>query len=200
MKLFLHRCLGAGFVALGMSVASAAGSHAGSTQAPLAWSLGIPVPSKVRPALHLRDDKSVSLRARLAQGRPVLLTFVFSGCSSTCPVSIAVAQNILQHQSPGRQIDIAFVNLDPVNQDADAFAAWVRSFDKRFVPLWAPMPELVRAIELMGVSVNGAQDQITHSAVWYWMESTEAVARVFPYATSADALAAELQLRLRTQH
>src|SRR5262245_35941410 len=62
--------------------------------------------------------------SRLA-GAPVLLFFGFTHCSSTCPVAMGVAREVLHGLASPAQAQVVFVTLDPLNDGPEQLRAYV---------------------------------------------------------------------------
>lgn len=153
---------------------------------------GMAAPPGVHAYLGLRDVSGRSLSSHLEDGRRVLLTWVFSACSSTCPVSLDLGRRLLERLPAADAPTLAFVNLDPYSEDPAGFARWLAAYDGRFLGLNATPDELRAALGRMGVAVRGESGALEHSAVWYLIEPDGSIARVYPFATPLDALVDDL--------
>lgn len=76
------------------------------------------------------DGKLVSLRALLQQHRPVLLQFVYTTCTTVCPVLSATFSQA-QGRLAARQADYAMVSIsiDPEHDTPQKLAAYAQRFD-----------------------------------------------------------------------
>lgn len=83
------------------------------------------------PDLRLvRDDgRSVSLQRELDDGRPVVLSFIYTTCTAICPmVSQSLAQFVGLLGKQGSQVHLASISIDP-EQDTPAR---LRAYAQRF--------------------------------------------------------------------
>jgi protein SCO1/2 len=63
----------------------------------------------------VRDDgKTVQLTRELDDGRPVVLTFVFTSCTTICPMISATLAQLQRRLGPARdQVHIVSISIDP---------------------------------------------------------------------------------------
>lgn len=78
----------------------------------------------------LRDQQAQALRAEALRGHVVLLHFVFTGCSATCPTQVRELASVLDALQPSAREAVRFVSvsLDPHDTPA-ALAAFARRHD-----------------------------------------------------------------------
>ena len=122
--------------------------------------LGPVEPARAVPglALTLHDGRRTTLPDLLA-GRFTALQLMFTGCSATCPIQVAVFA-ALQAQVLGRvpRAQLLSLSIDPLGDDARALAAWRARFGAR--PEWiAAVPPLQHAdvmLEFLGGRAAGA--------------------------------------------
>jgi protein SCO1/2 len=124
MRLFHTICI---FVS--MVIASAAMAD---TPAPTTRNLQRVEAMYVIPAVDLvRDDgKTVSLSAELDDGRPVVLNFIYTSCSTICPLSsqvFAQFQRALgaRHES----VHLVSISTDPEQDSPTRLRAYAQQFD-----------------------------------------------------------------------
>ncbi len=74
--------------------------------------------------LHFIDHRQQPLTAQTLRGKPVLLHFVFTGCSSTCPPQIheLVAMRAALPASARAQLQLVSVTVDPLADTPQALA------------------------------------------------------------------------------
>jgi protein SCO1/2 len=78
----------------------------------------------------VRDDgKSVSLREELDDGRPVLLNFIFTSCTSICPLSSKVFADFARELGPERHhVHLMSISIDPEQDTPAQLRAYARQF------------------------------------------------------------------------
>jgi protein SCO1 len=83
------------------------------------------------PAVMLvrADGKSVSLPQELDDGRPVLLNFVFTTCSSICPLTSRTLEEF-QHKlgSEARRVHLMSISIDPEQDTPARLTEYARKF------------------------------------------------------------------------
>lgn len=81
------------------------------------------------PDFTLRDDGGSAWTLSQQRGKVVLLTFGFTHCSDTCPATVAKLAR-LGHLIPAgaRDLEVAFVTVDPARDDPAAVHRFVARF------------------------------------------------------------------------
>jgi protein SCO1/2 len=82
----------------------------------------------VLEGVELHDQRGVAIDASSLQGRPVLLNFVFTGCSSTCPVQVHELAE-LHRALPGdvrTAVRFLSITVDPVHDTPQSLAEFAR--------------------------------------------------------------------------
>ena len=89
-------------------------------------------PAWAQPAalagLRLVDHRQQALTAAQLAGRPVLLHFVFTGCSATCPLQVQQLRTVHASLAPAVRSAVHFVSVsvDPVADTPQALAEFAR--------------------------------------------------------------------------
>jgi len=75
------------------------------------------------------DGKSVSLPQELDDGRPVLLNFIFTTCSSICPLTSRTLEEF-QHKlgSEAARVHLMSISIDPEQDTPARLTAYARKF------------------------------------------------------------------------
>lgn len=75
------------------------------------------------------NDKSVNLRALLASNDPVMMNFVFTTCSTICPVTTKVMSDVPALLGrEGAKLRMISISIDPENDTPLQLKAYARSF------------------------------------------------------------------------
>ena len=76
-----------------------------------------------------QDGKEVSLPRELDDGRPVLLNFIFTTCSSTCPLTSRTLEEF-QHKlgSEAAKVHLVSISIDPEQDTPARLADYARTF------------------------------------------------------------------------
>jgi protein SCO1/2 len=74
----------------------------------------------------LRDDGTRTTLARQLRGRSTALHFMFTGCTSTCPIQGATFARLQERLAPhaGERLQLLSISVDPLGDDARALARW----------------------------------------------------------------------------
>ena len=88
-----------------------------------AWAQPLPL-----RGLALTDQHQQPLRAAALAQRPVLLSFVFAGCSSTCPLQVKELAALHDELPASARAQVRFVSVtvDPLSDTPQALAAFAQ--------------------------------------------------------------------------
>ncbi len=76
------------------------------------------------------DGKRVSLPKELNDGRPVVLTFIFTTCREICPVISATFAQLQRKLGSDRdRVHLASISIDPEHDTPARLAAYAKEFD-----------------------------------------------------------------------
>ena len=60
------------------------------------------------------DEKSVNLAAELDDGRPVVLNFIDTSCTTICPLSSQIFERFQDDLGPGHEpVHLVSISIDP---------------------------------------------------------------------------------------
>ena len=84
----------------------------------------------IPPIRLVRDDgKIVSLPEEINDGRPVVLNFIFTSCSSTCPLMSAVFAQFQRKLGPDRdKVHLMSISIDPEEDTPARLREYARKF------------------------------------------------------------------------
>jgi len=83
------------------------------------------------PKVHLvrEDGKRISLPAELNDGRPVVLTFIFTTCKEICPIITATLAQLQRELGPNRdRVHMASISIDPEHDTPARLEAYAKEF------------------------------------------------------------------------
>lgn len=82
----------------------------------------------VLKGVELRDQRGQAVDASSLQRRPVLLNFVFTGCSSTCPVQVHELAELHRALPDEVRTTVRFLSItvDPVHDTPQSLSAFAR--------------------------------------------------------------------------
>ncbi len=128
---------------------------------------------------------------RLA-GRPSLLTFGFTQCSSTCPMSLQTASELIARSAASR-VQVVFVSLDPLADTPAQLAKHLANFSPSILGVTGDPVAIEAMAETFRVGVRrGVPEGLAHSSMWYLLDERVVVRSVAKY----DAPVAELETLL----
>jgi protein SCO1/2 len=122
MKFRAHRILAAALAgAAALTLAAVAAGAAHSTSTVVYHTPGV--------TLVRQDGKEVSLPRELDDGRPVLLNFIFTTCSSICPLTSRTLEEF-QHKlgSEAAKVHVVSISIDPEQDTPARLADYARTF------------------------------------------------------------------------
>jgi len=101
------------------------------------------------PDVELRDEQghAVRLRELLASDQPIALNFIYTSCTTICPVMTAT---FLQMQkelaADSRRPRFVSISIDPDFDTAPVLAAYARRFDASWTFLSGATPDVLRVL------------------------------------------------------
>lgn len=156
-----------------------------------ALEFGAPPPAGIGGPVDLVDDQGRRFTNARLQGRPALLFFGFTHCGITCPVALATAKQLLAQASVMHSPPVVFVTLDPLNDDVAALHRFLSNFDPRLIGLTGSPTQIEDVADRFGVGTRRAGGRLEHSSMWYLLDGSGRVRRVYGIDTPAPQLAAD---------
>ena len=134
------------------------------------------------------------------RGKLVVMYFGYTSCPDACPTDLSSIAAAIRALGPdGDGVQPVFVTLDPLRDTRPVLAAYVRSFDPRFVALGGTEQE-VRRVALSykvfyeKVPRQGSKDYlIDHTSFTYVLDAEGRYAGYFPPGTGGERIAAQLR-------
>ncbi|GAC1664284.1 MAG: SCO family protein [Steroidobacteraceae bacterium] len=145
------------------------------------------------------DGKSVSLPAELDDGRPVVLNFIYTSCTTICPLGSQVFSQF-QRRLGGRQsaVHLVSISIDP-EQDTPAR---LRSYADQYqaAPGWDHYTGALAATSAVQRAFNAYRgDKMSHTPLTLMRAAPGRPWVRFDGFATADALVAEVNLWSGTQ-
>lgn len=143
------------------------------------------------PGFSLRDQSGALVSLAALRGRPVLLTFLDSQCTSSCPIQGRQVASILRRLPAAERPTLVVVSVD---QQGDtpagirrALAKW--GLDGTWSTHWLNAPSragLARVWRAYGITVQPKSNDIVHSLALYLIDrrGNERTAYLFPFLPS----------------
>ncbi|MGH7707465.1 MAG: SCO family protein [Vulcanimicrobiaceae bacterium] len=144
-------------------------------------------------ATQLVDQRGDRFTFAQLRGRPVVVTFISSRCTDTCPISngvfAAIARDLVQRRLGARLVTIT---LDPNYDTPFVMARFARAFDAapdrwRFAS--GRPADVVRVMHAFGVTakVDARGEPSVHSSFVYVVDSTGRLTRTFLLSTQTES-------------
>lgn len=142
---------------------------------------------------------------RAEPGELLVVYFGFTNCPDICPTTMADLRTALdQLGEDAARVDVAMVTVDPA-RDIDVLTGYVQDFVPGAHAIATDDPAALRSVaEPFGVSyqVTTAPDgevEVGHSSYLFAVDDTGTLVITWPFGTSADDLAADLEQLLAEQ-
>lgn len=150
------------------------------------------------PAVKLlRDDgKSISLPDEMNDGRPVVLNFIFTSCSSICPLMSQVFAQFQQRLGPeAANVHIMSISIDPEEDTPARLREYAHKFHA--APGWQHYSGTIEASLAAQRAFNVWRgDKMSHSAVIFMRSTPDSPwLRIDGFASSDELLHQFRQLR-----
>ena len=165
---------------------------------------GVSIASRdyIVPAVHLvRDDgRTVSLPEEMNDGRPVVLNFIFTSCSSVCPLMSQVFGQFQQKLGAERdRVHLMSISIDPEEDTPGRLKEYARKFHAG--PGWQHYTGTVEA-SLATQKAFGVYwgDKMSHAVVTLLRAAPGQPWRRIDGFLTPDQLLAEYHQLVRTPH
>lgn len=143
------------------------------------------------PPFALRDQRGAVVSLAALRGRPVLLVFLDSQCTTECPIAGRQLGSVLRRLPAARRPAVLVVSVDPRGDThasiAHALAKWKLAgpWDVHWLSA-ATRSQLAAVWKAYGVTVEPATNDIVHSLALYLIDrrGDERTAYLFPFLQS----------------
>jgi protein SCO1/2 len=139
------------------------------------------------------------------RGDVVALSFGYTFCPDVCPTTLVeLAQVRARLGAAAKRLHVFFVTVDPERDTPERLRTYTRAFDPTFVGLTGTAEQLARARRAYGVTAKkrvvpgtSAAYLVDHSAFVYVIDPEGRLRLMFPFGTSIDVMAHDIELLLR---
>jgi len=147
-------------------------------------------------------DGEISLRD--FEDKVVLLFFGYTFCPDVCPTTLnelAQAMDILGKKA--KDVQVIFVSVDPARDTPEHLAEYVNLFNPNFIGATASEEEIASLAALYGIFYEKDGDPetdtylVNHTATVLVIDQQGHLKLLFPFGTSAEAIAADIAYLLR---
>jgi protein SCO1/2 len=150
---------------------------------------GAAPPSGIGGPIDLVDDRGTRFTNARLHGQPALVFFGFMHCGASCPMALATAKQLLAQESVMRAPSIFFVTLDPLHDDPASLHRFLASVDQRLIGLTGSTSQVEDVADRFGVGIRRTDGRLEHSSMWYLLDGSGRVRRVYGIDTPAPQLA-----------
>jgi protein SCO1/2 len=166
---------------------------------------GVLDPPRPAPELALKTSGDADFRLGRYRGDVVLLSFGYTFCPDVCPTTLVeLAQVRARLGAAARRVHVFFITVDPERDTPERLRTYTRAFDPTFVGLTGTAERLAQARRAYGVTAQkrlvpgtSAAYLVDHSAFVYVIDPDGRLRLMFPFGTSIDDMAHDVQLLLR---
>ncbi len=138
------------------------------------------------------------------EGNIVLLYFGYTFCPDVCPTTLAELGRMMRELGPqAEDVKVIMVTVDPERDTPERLAEYVQYFHPDFIGLTGSEEEIAQTATPLGVyfakqEVEGASGYLMdHTATVLMVDKEGSVRMIWPYGTSADAIAEDVRYFLR---
>lgn len=174
-----------------------------STTPALQSGTALPAPRPL-PAFTLADHLGSPFGNAQLSGRPALVFFGFTHCPDVCPMTLALLSQ-LQRDEAFKDLRMLFITVDPARDDQAVLQRYVAAFGGRFTGLRGDDAELDPLLLGLGAARFvqprvGADYNVDHSAVLYYINSRGALSAVFTPPHQLAGLRNDLATLMESGH
>lgn len=153
------------------------------------------------PAMDFELISSIQKPIRLSdfRGKLVVLYFGYTFCPDVCPASMStLAKAMAQLGRKADDIQVIMISVDPERDTPDKLAEYVTKFDPSFIGATGTIDEISAVASLYGVFFQkdpGTPETgylVSHTSSVLVIDREGHLRLIFPFDTSADAIAADL--------
>jgi len=135
------------------------------------------------------DDRPVRLRDLMATNDPVMVNFIFTTCSTICPVTTKVLSDMpARLGGEGKRLRIISISIDPENDTPLQLKAYAKSFQAG--ERWKFLTGRVQDIKAVQLALDSYRsDKMAHEPVTLMRQSSDKMwVRIDGFATPEELL------------
>jgi cytochrome oxidase Cu insertion factor (SCO1/SenC/PrrC family) len=127
------------------------------------------------------------------RGRPVLLTFIDSRCTTLCPLTAELLRKAVQFLGPHQPVQLLAVNANPEYTSVAAVRRWSARHGMlhRWLFLTGPAVDLRLVWSRYGIAARVVRGDVQHTALVFLIDPAGRERAVFPIATQRRSLTEE---------
>lgn len=151
-------------------------------------------------SLPVATDPTERFTFRADPGGLLVVYFGYTSCPDICPTTLADLKGAFRHLgAPAEDVDVAVATVDPRRDGATVIDGYVRSFFDDGVALRTEEDDELRAVtDAFGASYTAeypinAEPRVAHSAYLYVVDDSGKVVVAWPFGSTAEDMAADLE-------
>lgn len=132
-------------------------------------------------------------------GKPRLVFFGFTRCPEICPTTVAELSAAIEELGPAaRDVEVAFISVDPARDTPEHLAAYFSSFGPRFHGYTGERAEIDRLVQSFRafyeyVPTTADDYTVNHTAITYLVSADGTVVDIIGYGNPHDRTVAQLR-------
>jgi protein SCO1/2 len=149
------------------------------------------------PAFALTDQRGGVVTSEALRGRPYIADFIFTQCTSACPI-LTAKMVMLQRRLSDADVRFVSFSVDPVHDTRDSLAIYATHWNA-MEPRWSllstsheSLRQVAAGFRVMAEATQDPDSPILHSALFFLVDGDGAVRGVYP---STDDRALEALLK-----
>lgn len=166
--------------------------------------IALPTPEHVND-FTLTNHHGEQARLSDFRGQVAVLYFGYTYCPDVCPTTLSALSNAVDDLKPAEkeQLQVLMVSVDPERDSPEVLADYLAHFDPTFLGLTGTPEEIARAAEAFGIYIQKGEGSIAsgylvdHTATVSVLDKEGRLRLLFPFATPAEDIAADLEHLLR---
>lgn len=153
--------------------------------------------------LTTEGGRKVSLRD--FRGKIVLLYFGYTFCPDVCPTTMRELARAMKILGPkkAKRVQVIMISVDPERDTPDHVAEYARTFNPDFIGLTGTLDEITQVATMYGIYFKKHEGTaatgylVDHTATVTVINQKGYIKLIFPFGTSAEEMADDLNYMLR---
>ena len=163
-----------------------------------------PLLQATKPATDFQLDTTAGRSMRLSdfRGKYVLLYFGYTFCPDACPFTLNDLAGMMKLLGPAAtDVQVLFVSLDPERDTVTHLTTYLPNFHPNFLGMTGDADEILKAATQFGIFYTkrgeGLGYTLDHTSTVVVVDPDGYPKLVFPYGTTGEQMASDLQYLLR---
>ncbi|HEY4972051.1 MAG TPA: SCO family protein [Steroidobacteraceae bacterium] len=163
---------------------------------------GVFTPQRLAPDFSIRGSDGRELQLSHYRGKVVLLSFGYTSCTATCPVTLAaLAQAHRKLGAQGSNLQVVYVTVDPERDDAEHMRKFLAAFDPSFIGGTGTAAQLAAVRQNYGISATKIPTadgyMMSHTSYVYLIDRNGYLCALMPFGHLPDDYVHDVSLLLQ---